>query len=400
LQQNLQNQLRPQKKKQNPKNQQKNQKKKRLQKKQNQLKQLQQKSKKEEPKPAEPAQPAEVKKEEPKPEKPAEEPKKADPVPEAKPVEKEPVVDNKWPKANKAINRKISHWTGDITTLEIDAVVNAANSSLLGGGGIDGAIHSAAGDNLYRECLTLNGTPTGTTKITRGYNLPAKYILHTVGPHREDPEKLESCYVTVLELVKKHKIRSIAICGISTGIFGYPLEPASRIACATVRKWLEIPENLAAIDRVIFCTFLKKEEDCYDDLLQEYFPVEADPEFVKIWADSESGYKSTEELTQSSTSSEEEPVAAASDSSEEDGDALEGVPDIIFGSATLKNGSVDVTVNGDFLKKWEDFHYQVTPIGKYAQLYISKEIEDGKFTIASADKVDVEVHWQVRGEAW
>jgi len=104
---------------------------------------------------------------------------------------------------NEKINSKISLYHGDITTLEIDAIVNAANESCLGGGGIDGAIHNAAGNMLYEECRTLNGCPTGETKITRGYDLPAKFVLHTVGPIGQKPKALASCYLTLLNLCKK-----------------------------------------------------------------------------------------------------------------------------------------------------------------------------------------------------
>ena len=120
--------------------------------------------------------------------------------------------------ANEAINQKVCLIQGDITRLEIDAVVNAANERLLGGGGIDGAIHSAAGRDLYYECKSLGGTPTGTTKLTRGYNLPARYILHTVGPIGHGEELLRSCYRTILQLVAEHDdIRTVAMCGVSTG---------------------------------------------------------------------------------------------------------------------------------------------------------------------------------------
>jgi len=171
------------------------------------------------------------------------------------------------------LNKKIGWIHGDITTLEIDAIVNAANESCLGGGGVDGAIHNAAGDQLYEECRTLHGCPTGDTKITRGYNLPAKFILHTVGPVGERPSLLTSCYETCLELVAKHNIRTVAFCGISTGIFGYPLVSATKIALKVVRKWLEVPGNKDKVDKIIFCTFLEKEKDCYLKLFQVYFPV-------------------------------------------------------------------------------------------------------------------------------
>eukprot|EP01118_Nematostelium_gracile_P014066 TRINITY_DN540_c0_g1_i2.p1 TRINITY_DN540_c0_g1~~TRINITY_DN540_c0_g1_i2.p1 ORF type:complete len:351 (-),score=105.33 TRINITY_DN540_c0_g1_i2:23-1075(-) len=172
---------------------------------------------------------------------------------------------------NDEINSKISLFHGDITTIECDAIVNAANERCLGGGGVDGSIHNAAGNDLYRECKTLNGCRTGKTKITRGYNLPARYVLHSVGPIGESPRELTSCYWTALELAAEYNLKTVVFCGISTGIFGYPLEPASRIALKTTRLWLE--QNHQKIDRVVFCTFLDKERVCYERLIGEYFPV-------------------------------------------------------------------------------------------------------------------------------
>eukprot|EP01116_Phalansterium_solitarium_P018673 TRINITY_DN5037_c0_g1_i2.p1 TRINITY_DN5037_c0_g1~~TRINITY_DN5037_c0_g1_i2.p1 ORF type:complete len:638 (+),score=231.06 TRINITY_DN5037_c0_g1_i2:95-1915(+) len=172
------------------------------------------------------------------------------------------------------LNRKIVLWQGDITTLEVDAVVNAANRSLLGGGGIDGAIHSAAGDELYDECKRLRGCETGSTKITRGYRLPAKYVLHTVGPTNGSAEHLESCYKSILQLVDQHGIRSVALCGVATGIYGFPLVPASRIALQTVRDWLQTGDNRHKVDAIVFCTFLDKELRCYEQLLPHYFPTD------------------------------------------------------------------------------------------------------------------------------
>lgn len=131
---------------------------------------------------------------------------------------------------------------GDITKLNVECIVNAANKSLLGGGGVDGAIHRAAGPELLAECRTLHGCETGEAKITRGYCLKAKYVIHTVGPvyagRPRDAELLASCYRNSLELVKKHNIHSIAFPAISTGVYGYPLEEAVPIAVQTVNAWL------------------------------------------------------------------------------------------------------------------------------------------------------------------
>ncbi len=146
----------------------------------------------------------------------------------------------------------------DITTLAVDAIVNAANESLLGGGGVDGAIHRAAGPALLEECQKLGGCPTGEARLTRGYRLPARHVIHTVGPvwrggGSGEPERLASAYCSSLDLARQHGLRTVAFPAISTGVFGFPPESAAVIAVETVRE--TVAAGPAAFDEITFCCF-------------------------------------------------------------------------------------------------------------------------------------------------
>ena len=160
---------------------------------------------------------------------------------------------------------------GDITLLRVDAIVNAANSSLLGGGGVDDAIHRAAGPALLQECRKLGGCPTGEAKITAGYNLPAKHIIHTVGPvwrggGQEEPQLLSNAYYNSLLLAQKHSLRSIAFPGISTGVYAYPRSEAAAVATKTVQDFCEA--NPGVLDQVIFVCFDYSNARIYQQLLK------------------------------------------------------------------------------------------------------------------------------------
>ena len=177
-------------------------------------------------------------------------------------------------------NDKISLIRTDITKLEVDAIVNAANNSLLGGGGVDGAIHRAAGPQLLAECEELDGCETGDAKITGAYRLPSKKVIHAVGPVYSYTKRkgmhttlLQSCYTKALDLANENDCKSIAFSALSTGVYGYPSDEAAETAIDAVKGWLEADvERAEKMERVIFCSFMEKDEKAYEEYIPQFFP--------------------------------------------------------------------------------------------------------------------------------
>lgn len=165
--------------------------------------------------------------------------------------------------------KKISILQGDITTLAVDAIVNAANTSLLGGGGVDGAIHRAAGPGLLAECRTLNGCPTGDARLTKGYDLPAKYVIHTVGPvysgSPSDRYLLQRCYEKCLQLATDTGLATIAFPAISCGVYGYPMDEAATIAIDTIARYIN---NTSQLKKITCVLFSRHDFDIYSNLLK------------------------------------------------------------------------------------------------------------------------------------
>lgn len=165
---------------------------------------------------------------------------------------------------------KIESIKGDITKLEVDAIVNAANETLLGGGGVDGAIHDAAGPKLLDECEQLDGCETGEAKITKGHDLPAKYIIHTVGPIYPEysPEEaarlLKACYQNSLKIAEKYELKSIAFPSISTGVYSYPKEEAAKVALESINEYFDVTQSI--IDQVILVSFSNEDKRIIDSV--------------------------------------------------------------------------------------------------------------------------------------
>jgi O-acetyl-ADP-ribose deacetylase len=175
----------------------------------------------------------------------------------------------------------------DITKLQVDAIVNAANSSLLGGGGVDGAIHRAAGPGLLRECESLNGCKTGEAKITKGYNLPAKYVIHTVGPiwsggNQNESELLSSCYTKSLKIAEANNLKTVAFPSISTGVYQFPKHEASKIAIEAILKFIK---QHSQFEKIIFCCFDQETYNIYKQIRDKYidfYPVRDDDEIRTV----------------------------------------------------------------------------------------------------------------------
>lgn len=221
------------------------------------------------------------------------------------------------------LSDKVSLYKGDITVLEVDAIVNAANSSLLGGGGVDGCIHKAAGSCLYDECHSLNGCETGKAKITCGYDLPARYVIHTVGPVARghvgptETNDLTSCYQNSLDLMKEHNLSTVAFPCISTGIYGFPNEPAADIALNTVKLWIE--ENPDKIKRVIFCVFLETDFAIYKKKMSVMFQ-DNDMEVTKEPLKEDNTPPSTKSTTKEESEDNNRGTEEAGDEEEGDND--------------------------------------------------------------------------------
>lgn len=174
---------------------------------------------------------------------------------------------------NEALNQRLRIYFGDITLLEVDAIVNAAGEDCLGGGGVDGAIHKAAGPGLLNECLRLGGCQPGHSKVTAGHLLPCNIIIHAVGPDYYDPDILRDAYTAALEVALQNGARTIAFPCISTGIFGFPNDKAAFIVSRVLRHFFQCHPHADGIDSIILCLYTLKDREAYVEALTKYFPL-------------------------------------------------------------------------------------------------------------------------------
>ncbi|KAF1992292.1 A1pp-domain-containing protein [Aulographum hederae CBS 113979] len=270
---------------------------------------------------------------------------------------------------NSAHNAKIAIIRNDITVLEVDSIVNAANESLLGGGGVDGAIHRAAGPDLLAECETLDGCDTGDAKITDAYKLPCKKVVHAVGPiyFREKRKGmhetlLRGCYRRSLELAVQNKMRSIAFSALSTGVYGYPSGEAADAAISEVRNFLDEGHG-DDLDRVVFCNFLEKDEKAYHETLPKYFPTPT----------SERHGDAPETTPAAATKADDEAADLASKlpNAPSGTPALEGQPEAKKLKATHESGAVDDD------EKDEDWEKIEKPVSMRATVEDAEDEGDG-----------------------
>ncbi|KAJ2903784.1 O-acetyl-ADP-ribose deacetylase MACROD1 [Zalerion maritima] len=253
------------------------------------------------------------------------------------------------------VNKAVGIIRADITKLKVDAIVNAANKSLLGGGGVDGAIHRAAGFGLLKECRTLGGCPTGGAKITDAYNLPCKKVIHTVGPVYDDDDShesrgyLKSCYTESLKRAVENECRTIAFSCISTGIYGYPSGKAAHVACRTIRGFLEGPDG-DKLDKVVVCLFEMKDVEAYKRALPKHFPPaeessEAAATDAEAQTEAQTLPKEEASKTEDKSATEQEVV----DAKPAEGDAADAKPAEATGEGEVK--PAEVTDEGEAAKK-------------------------------------------------
>ncbi|KAK4130689.1 A1pp-domain-containing protein [Trichocladium antarcticum] len=225
--------------------------------------------------------------------------RKLPPTPPAHPLPTTHTPPTPAPRPSSTLNARLAVLRGDITHLAVDAVVNAANRSLLGGGGVDGAIHRAAGPQLQRACRALGGCATGSAKMTAAYGLPCRHVIHAVGPVYElgdgprSAALLAGCYARSLALAAGAGCRSVAFSAISTGVYGFPSREAAPVALGAIRRFLEGPEG-EGIDKVVIVTFEMKDVDAYNEFIPLYFPPVLEEETTAPTAETDRAKRETD----------------------------------------------------------------------------------------------------------